>query len=215
MARCMRRAAAVIALLVALVAPATASGLVFTLHHSPFGSRTAMVERAMLFQLNHQVRPRWHEPVASFGPDGLPVYFYKKMAKNCGAGYAGCHDQYGAWVLVSTGTSVRRTSATAGISSGSSYDFHDEEVALSHELIESVVDPNPFTSSINGYIPEPCDVVGSDSYHGLDGVRLSDFIYPHWFVAGSRGPWDQTRRLTAPLQEDGSNLALTISGSSA
>jgi hypothetical protein len=211
----MRRAAAVIGLLVALAAPASASGLVLTLHGRPFGPHTATVERAMLFQLNHQVRPWWHEPVASFGPGGMPIYFYKKTAKNCGVGYGGCHDPAAIWVLVSTGK-VRRISATTGTSSGSSYGgLHDEEVTLSHELIETAVDTVPFTWSINGYLPEPCDVVQGESYRGLGGVWLSDFIFPHWFFAGSKGPWDQTRWLTTPLQEDGTNLALLLNGGSA
>jgi hypothetical protein len=38
---------------------------------------------------------------------------------------------------------------------------------------------------------EPADPVNFESYAAPDGARLSDFVYPQWFIRGSAGPWDQ------------------------
>jgi hypothetical protein len=80
-------------------------------------------------------------------------------------------------------------------------------VTITHELFEMAVDPftNDAVKVSRYYYPfwlqETADPVERDSQGYLrDGVLISDFVLPHWFRAGSAGPWDFARHTTAPLQ---------------
>lgn len=44
-----------------------------------------------------------------------------------------------------------------------------------------------------------CDAVQGLSYE-VGGVRVSDFVYPEWFIPGSDGPFDHMRVLTKPFE---------------
>ena len=83
-------------------------------------------------------------------------------------------------------------------------------VAISHELLEMLVDPwgNRFTPAINCdpysdgqqvfYLVEVCDPCEVTSYK-IDGVPVSDFIRPAFYDAYAAGPFDFLDTLAAPL----------------
>ncbi len=76
-------------------------------------------------------------------------------------------------------------------------------VTTSHELIEMVINPfiNRISDMIAGwrYAMEGCDPVEADLDGPIkDGFRLSNWIFPNYFVPGSRGPWDFMKLLSGP-----------------
>lgn len=80
---------------------------------------------------------------------------------------------------------------------------------FSHEVLEQLADPDVNSTAIAplpshpgrqaAYAYEVCDAVEADLYK-IDGVELSNFVLPGWFVPGSPGPWDFLKLCTAPLQ---------------
>lgn len=46
---------------------------------------------------------------------------------------------------------------------------------------------------------ELCDACQGLSYQ-RNGIDLSDFVYPEWFIEGSDGPFDHLRRLKGPFE---------------
>jgi len=86
----------------------------------------------------------------------------------------------------------------AGLSPSSSF---------SHEVAESLSDPNANTT-VQGFdnngkpallFRENADPVESTSYQ-INGLDVSDFATPNWFVSSSKGPWDFMEQTTAPFQ---------------
>lgn len=86
---------------------------------------------------------------------------------------------------------------------------YSPSVTASHELCEMLVDPWVSSAWQVGkttfVATEVCDPCEADTYgyriddgHGTK-VLVSDFITPHWFQAGSPGPWDFTGHHQAPL----------------
>ena len=78
---------------------------------------------------------------------------------------------------------------------------------LSHEAFEMAGDPLTETAvkvarrSYPFYLQETADPVERESYmYTRDGILISDFVTPNWFVAGGPGPWDFTQHTTRPLQ---------------
>jgi hypothetical protein len=82
-------------------------------------------------------------------------------------------------------------------------------VVLSHELLEMLIDPYINLSAfvrdsrsglLYGY--EVCDPVRSDSYR-IDGVEVSNFVYPDWFLPPQMRPdaqLDHLEKIKKPLQ---------------
>lgn len=84
----------------------------------------------------------------------------------------------------------------------------DPATVLSHEVIESIGDPNTNTlvkncQDVNGkactMFQELCDAV-EDNVYQVGGINVSDFITKNWFVANSTGPYDQLNATTKPFQ---------------
>jgi hypothetical protein len=85
-------------------------------------------------------------------------------------------------------------------------------VTITHELFEMAVDPftNDAVKVSRYYFPfflqETADPVEADRLGYLRttpagaSVLISDFILPHWFRAGSPGPWDFARHTIRALQ---------------
>jgi hypothetical protein len=82
-------------------------------------------------------------------------------------------------------------------------------VTCSHEMLEMLADPEinqcvflqktARQGLIVGY--EVCDAVEADALgYDIDGVRVSDFMTPRWFMPGFPGPFDQAGHCTKPLQ---------------
>lgn len=147
----MKRAAFIAAACLAF--PATASADV-SFHL--MGDVSARTQAAMLHQLNDQVQPHWHTQRAVFGHTGIRVYikpqrFVESYCEDDNAG--GCHS------LDDNGNPVI-------------YVGHiDFSIVLSHELIETLVDP-----MLDGY--EPCDDV-EDAYYKINGIDVANFAFPN------------------------------------
>jgi hypothetical protein len=83
-------------------------------------------------------------------------------------------------------------------------------LAISHELLEMLVDPQgtSFREAIDCdpysggqqvlYLLEVCDPCEITSYE-IDGVPVSDFIFPAFYDAYAAGPFDRCHTLAAPL----------------
>ena len=81
----------------------------------------------------------------------------------------------------------------------------DGSVTISHECCELVRDQDAsgFRLSDSGiaYADEACDAVEDRTYKASNGVLLSDYVLPNWYVDGSKGPWDKLNVLTAPFSQ--------------
>jgi hypothetical protein len=82
-------------------------------------------------------------------------------------------------------------------------------VTLSHELLEMLADPlinltavvQTAQKSGRIYAYEDCDAVESDSLgYQIDGILVSDFVLPSWFVPGAPAPYDHMKKITKPLE---------------
>jgi hypothetical protein len=89
---------------------------------------------------------------------------------------------------------------------------YDPMVTLTHEFFEMAVDPDAIaeaqvqtSGAMRAIAYELSDPVEADVdahtvlLSGGRYVRISDFVWPSWFVAGSPGPWDNQRLLGGPL----------------
>lgn len=80
-------------------------------------------------------------------------------------------------------------------------------ITLSHEIAESISDTNANTTiqgfDENGraclYFKENCDPVENDTYQ-INGVDVSDFITPSWFIQGSTAQLDVLGQVKKPFQ---------------
>jgi hypothetical protein len=79
-------------------------------------------------------------------------------------------------------------------------------VTLSHEALEMLGDPYAnlvvqIRADGTAVACESADAVEADDLgYDIDGVRMSDFVTPHWFIAGSPGPWDYRGHCSQALQ---------------
>src|SRR6185312_9274320 len=77
-------------------------------------------------------------------------------------------------------------------------------VCFSHESLEMMVDPYINATADVGdakfYAYEVCDPVEDDSFgYEIDGVLVSDFVTPEWFIEGAAGPYSFKQHVSAPL----------------
>ena len=79
-------------------------------------------------------------------------------------------------------------------------------VTASHELLEMLGDPyanlcGQTRADGTAVAYARGDAVEDDSLgYRIGDVLVSDFVFPHWFIAGSPGPWDYGGHCTGPLQ---------------
>lgn len=82
-------------------------------------------------------------------------------------------------------------------------------VTMSHELLEMLGDPlinltavvQTAQKSGRIYAYEACDACEDDSLgYQIDGILVSDFVTPFWFVPGAPAPYDHMKKITKPLQ---------------
>ena len=80
-------------------------------------------------------------------------------------------------------------------------------VTFTHELLEMLGDPyinldaQPLWNRAKRYAYEVCDAVEADDLaYDIDGVKVSDFVLPEWFIPTSNGPWAHNTKLSAPLE---------------
>ena len=97
----------------------------------------------------------------------------------------------------------------------------DPTMVISHEIIETLVNPlaNAYVLRQLGsgkgllYAMEACDPVQRTCYY-IDGVSVSDFVTPTYFLAGGRGPFDYMGALSAPFSpaSDGNQRLVWVNG---
>jgi hypothetical protein len=91
-------------------------------------------------------------------------------------------------------------------------------VTLSHELCEMLVDPwiNQLAqvSDTDLYALEVGDPVEADDLgYKIDGILVSDFVLPYWFVPGAKGQFDFRGHCDRPLQVlPGGYMSVFVSG---
>ncbi len=137
------------------------------------------VERAILYQANHDLRPVWHTPRVSFTNHGWGVlidptfrpggaHYYDHgglIAPGCTTPAPGCH----AHATISTKT-LRGGIFTTPL---------PWTAVLSHEIIEMTVDPH-LTRRINDSLVEVCDPT-ADQTRTIQGVKLSRWVPPAYY----------------------------------
>ena len=110
-------------------------------------------------------------------------------------------DALGYHELTATGLPLGKAFAVSDIQAGLSW-----QVTASHELLEMRADPfcnlvaeaDNADGSISMYAYEVCDAVEADSLgYTIDGVQVSDFVLPAWFVPGELGPFSFKRNVQA------------------
>lgn len=115
-------------------------------------------------------------------------------------------DALGYHELTAGGLPLGKVFAGSDIQAGTSW-----TVTASHELLEMLADPDinevsevdNADGSITFYAKEVCDAVEADALgYTIDGVNVSDFVYPAWFEsvpAEIAGPLDHLGRVTTHL----------------
>lgn len=68
------------------------------------------------------------------------------------------------------------------------------EEVIGHEVMELATNEHCDPGGL-----EVCDPVNGYTYE-VNGVRLPNFVFRHYYLPGSHGPWDQMGLITAPLR---------------
>ena len=217
----MRRAAAILAALLALSAPAQAHAkpapgrallgahaLVEAQAACPAGVPVqaltvldganvrpwalAEVENAIVGQ-SLQLHAAWGTPCVTFGSGGWDVYL--------GVGY---EPEPGGGATFQLGGEHYGDAYHGPFWAGQPYAVVDTggttytgwSYAFSHEILEMLADPNVSTYATPVELREVCDPVENLTYR-LDGVPVDDFVFPNYFTGGA-GPWDEAGELAGP-----------------
>lgn len=128
------------------------------------------------------------------------------------AGSLGYHD------LTNDGLPLAKVFAAGDIQNKASW-----SVTVSHEMLEMLADPDITLTAFSQadattgtlYAYEICDACEDDQYgYEIDGVLVSDFVYPAWFESfrkPSSTQFDRQQRVTQPFQLLGGGYIGTFS----
>ena len=157
---------------------------------------------ALQVQVNRDFLPAWDRAAQlNFHPSKVPpsdVWQLVVLDDSDQADALGYHE------MTASGLPLGKVFAASDIQAGTSW-----SVTLSHELLEMIVDPfcnevaeaDNSDGSISFYAHEVGDAVEADALgYTIDGVLLSDFVLPSWFVPGEPGAVDFMRRISNPFQ---------------
>lgn len=165
-------------------------------------ARLAKIAAVIQRQVREHFAPHYGKPNVSVstgpapapGDPSVPVYV---RASSDVPGAAGYHDDEGVFVF------------TDGLAPGDVGPF-TLPVVLSHEILEALGDPaaNLWADDENGteYARELCDAVESFSYE-IDGVSVSDFVFPCFFDPTGAAPYSYLGAPSAPLSTAAANGA--------
>ena len=158
----------------------------------------APVVDALQVQVNEHFAPAWGGGARLFfvpkGGDPEPGSWWLVILDNSDqAGALGYHD------LTTEGLPMGKAFAGSDIQYG-----YQWTVTLSHELLEILADPDINLSAQIGaqefVAYEACDPVEADELgYEINGVQVSDFVTPAWFMRGYPGPYDQQEKCPKPL----------------
>lgn len=161
----------------------------------------AAIMNAVRIQVNQHVAPAWstggiwleREPKGQ----GMPARGWQFVIADTSdqAGAAGYHETTAAGLPI--GYAFVKTTRDAGMHAS---------VTISHEIVEMVGDPLIDQLCIWSDLPnavmlaqELCDPPEDDRFgYEINGVLVSDFVTPAYFVPGSAGPWDYKGHLAGP-----------------
>jgi len=167
-------------------------------------TQLAPMVAALQKQVTRDFAPIWGiDANVVFVPKGGkvdPTYWQLGIFDNSDqAGALGYHD------ITAAGQPLGKVFAETDIQFGSSL-----SVTISHELLEMLGDPDinlcVFVQSTDTagiiYAYEVGDPVEDDSLgYLIDGVLVSDFVYPSWFESFRvNGPFDKQNKVTKPFQ---------------
>ena len=150
---------------------------------------TAAEAKSLVAALSQQVThlAAWYDvggvTVVEFAPGKAPAtaWWLVLLANADVAGALGYHD------LTPAGLPIGKCFVNTSLQDRVSW-----QSCASHEFCEMLGDPwinlaaDPGNGSLlNAY--ELCDAVEQDSYKASNGVELSNFVTPRWFITGARG----------------------------
>ena len=168
-------------------------------------AQVSKVVPALQKQIDQHAGPPWGiSATLRFVPKGsapAPDEWWLAVLDNSdAAGALGYHD------LTDTGLPLSKVFAGSDITYGQSW-----TVTCSHELLEMLVDPNinltvfdegPVGARLYAY--EVCDACEADQFgYKIDGVLVSDFVYPAWFEsfrAKGSTQFDYSNKIQAPFE---------------
>jgi hypothetical protein len=157
-------------------------------------------------QISEHLAPIWGVDASLFfvpGSERPPAgaWWVSILDNSDQAGTLGYHD------LTSDGLPLGKVFAASDILNG-----YNWTVSASHEILEMLIDPDISLSVFlqegetagTLYAYEICDPCEIDQYgYALDGVLVSDFVFPSWFES-FRTPgscqFDATQQINAPFQ---------------
>jgi hypothetical protein len=153
------------------------------------------IAAALLLQIQRDLAPAWNLDPAQFAVEidnvipasGVPVL----LSDVHDPAVLGYHEA-GPVVVVYAGETVAWPNPPGSVAGP----YPSLSTILSHELCETVVDWGADQYDVLGYFEEVCDPVQETSYL-IDGVAVSNFVWPQWFLQGSPGPFDQMGLLKA------------------
>jgi hypothetical protein len=149
------------------------------------------VQRAVQYQVNHQLQPIWHTPRISFDAPSTTEGPSDSWLADLEA-----QDtvMYG-WFTRANGFHLPDSPVYIDIAG------RDQtlpmSLILSHEVIEALVDPRADRMT-DGVLTEICDPVEQPSYQ-INGITVSNFVTPRWFSRSPLGGrFDFNGLLTSP-----------------
>ena len=80
----------------------------------------------------------------------------------------------------------------------SSNDFRENSITISHEIFEMVVNPKMELTADKIYL-EVCDPVMENSFD-VDGIAISDWVYPSWFSKSGIKPFNKLDTFSKPFE---------------
>lgn len=167
-------------------------------------AEVAPVVQALQIQVQRDFAPLWGKTARLwFFAKGAPIapsYWQLVIFDDADtAGALGYHE------ITASGQPLGKVFAKTTIDAGMSW-----MVTVSHELLEILADPwvnlsaefdDQSGNPAKFYSYEVADAPESDVYgYTINGVKVSDFVTPAWFMPGMPGPYDFQNHITAPFQ---------------
>lgn len=147
---------------------------------------------AVAQQVHNEYKSRW-------GYDATFVFVGRNQTPPKGAWLVYVDERKGDYHTVGKGNIPTAYCHVSGVSQ----DYWTN--TISHEVLEMRTDPYVNTTYTHpdgstGYV-EVCDACEqNDQGYRINGVLMSDFVFPSWFKASGTSPYDQSRLITAPFQ---------------
>lgn len=159
-------------------------------------SQVDAIVASLQLQVTYHFKPHWGRGCKLVHTASLPAARWALVFLDDSdqAGALGYHD----WTP--TGEPLGKVFAKTDLDNG-----YLPSVTASHELLEMLADPwvdhAVQVGASTFYALEVADACEADGYgYQINGVTVSDFVYPAWFSQGAPGPYDHAARISAPLR---------------